>query len=130
MLHSRNKRVEEAIREALSTIFQLELKDPRLPAILTVTRVQLAKDSRNATVYFSQMPDDAASVEQTLEALGHSRGFLRSQLAHELNMKHTPEIHFRYDPSEKEYHRINAVIQDLKAKGQMPAADGDRQDGE
>jgi ribosome-binding factor A len=117
MLHSRNARIEEAIKESLSSLFLLEMKDPLLPGMLTITRVELSKDSRNANIYFSQLPDDDKAIEQTFGVIERSKGYIRHHLASDVNLRHTPEIHFRYDASARHYHRIDAVLRDIKAKG-------------
>ncbi|MBI1289721.1 30S ribosome-binding factor RbfA [bacterium] len=119
MLHSRNERIEEAIKESLSSLFLMEMKDPGLPSLLTITRVELSKDSRNATIYFSQLPDDDDAVEKTFEVIDRSKGFIRHHLAMDVNLRHTPEIHFRYDASARHYQKIDSVLRELKAKGEL-----------
>jgi ribosome-binding factor A len=119
MLHSRNARIEEAIKESLSNLFLMEMQDPKLPGLFTITKVELSKDSRNATIYFSQLPDDNDAIDQTFEVIDRSKGYIRSYLAGDLNMRHTPEIHFRYDPSARNYQRIDAKLKQLKAKGEL-----------
>jgi ribosome-binding factor A len=119
MLHSRDKRIEESIKKALSEAFLQELKDPRVPAIFTITRVTVSKDLSHARVYYSQLPDDDAALEQTEELLEDSAGFLRSFVAREVNLKFTPELVFHYDPSQREYQKLNTKLAELRRTGQM-----------
>ena len=130
MLHSRDKRIEESIKQALSRIIQFEVKDPRVPPIFTVTRVEITKDLRHAKVHYSQMPDDEESLEGTEDFLEDSAGYLRSMIAREVNLKFTPELHFHYDPSQKHYHEIDAKLQDLRRRGQMGTDEDDQPEKE
>jgi ribosome-binding factor A len=119
MSSNRNRRVEDAIRDELQHIFLSEVSDPRLPAMFTVLRVEAAKDLRNATVYFSQLPDSEKDVREALDMLADSAGYLRALLSQSMTIRHVPALHFRYDPGQKNYHRINKVITQLRAKGEL-----------
>ena len=123
MLHSRDKRIEESIRQALAEAIQFQVSDPRVPTIFTITEVSVAKDLRNAKVYYSQMPDDDEALEMTKEFLRDSGGFLRSAVARAVNLKFTPVMHFSYDPSHKNYQRINTKLNEMKRSGQLPDAE-------
>jgi ribosome-binding factor A len=128
MLHSRPRRVAEKIKEALSAALQYEVSDPRKPAIFTITDVVVTKDLREATIYFSQLPDDEKALDNTEGFLDASMGYLRGVVARELNMKFTPNLHFRYDPSAANYQQINAVLQQLRRRGEKldePIVDDD-----
>lgn len=118
MLHSRNKRVSEAIRQSLSRILQQEVSDPRLPAIFTITELTLSKDLRHATVYFSQMPDNEEDLDRTSDFLDSSKGYLRTLVAKDVNTKVCPELHFRYDAAPARYQGVNDVLQELRRKGE------------
>jgi len=48
----RHDKVSEALKQEISNIIHAELKDPRL-GFITVTRVELTQDLRNAKVFFS-----------------------------------------------------------------------------
>ncbi len=113
MLHSRNKRIEESLKQGLSQIFQSEISDPRLPAIFTISRVHVAKDMRDATAHYSQLPDDEAALDATEEMLEDCIKFVRNRLAQMVNLKFTPELHFRYSPAEKHYQNINSILKTL-----------------
>ena len=120
MLHSRGKRLEEALRECLSEIFLHGMKDPRKPAIMTITRVTMAKDSQNATIHFSQMPDKERDIDATMDMLEDSRGYIRTQVAKKLDLKTCPVMHFRFDPSEGDYQRINSLLNKVRTKEEPP----------
>ncbi len=116
MLHSRDKRVGEAIKQAISRIFQQEISDPRLPQIVTIRHVEVTKDLRHAKVYYSQIPDDEEAMDKMEDLIEESYGFIRSLVADEVNIKFTPDLDFIFDPSEQDYQKINTVLQDIHRK--------------
>jgi len=105
----RRLRVNEAIKETLSTVIAAEgLKDPRV-GFVTVTGVEAAPDLRHATVYVSVL-GDKADREATMRALASSRGFLQSCLGESLRMKRTPQLQFVYDETLDHALRISMLL--------------------
>ena len=72
--------------------------DPRV-GMVTITGVDLTPDYAYATVHFSVLPDDAATVAETLAGLRRAAGFLRSQLGRRVRIHTTPELRFVHDTS-------------------------------
>jgi len=70
----RHERVEEAIKREVSLIIHDEIKDPRI-GFVTITRVELSKDLRNAKIFYSVLgkEDDYEKTRLALDsALGLS----------------------------------------------------------
>jgi ribosome-binding factor A len=101
-------RVNEAVREVLSTAVASRLKDPRV-GFLTITGVEVTSDTRHAKVYYSVL-GSRAEKEATLEVLRASEGFLRAEINRQLHLKRTPELDFVYDESIDTGMRINMMI--------------------
>ncbi|MCC6545832.1 30S ribosome-binding factor RbfA [Candidatus Sumerlaeota bacterium] len=120
-LHSRDRRVAGQIQQLLASVIGQELNDPRVPRIFTITDVTVAKDLRTARVYYSQLPDDEKALDRTESLLQDSMGFLRSRVAEEINLRVTPELHFTYDPSAKNYQRINTLLHGGNPDADQPA---------
>src|SRR5690606_4855217 len=86
-------------------------------------------DLRHAKIYVSIFGDDEAKA-QTLEALHHAQGFVRSELGRRIRLRHTPEISFRLDDSIERGHRINRLLRELapepqaaqSSEGRVPGA--------
>jgi ribosome-binding factor A len=106
---SRMRRVNEAVREVLSTHIAGDLKDPRI-GFVTVTAVDTTPDLRHARVYVSVLGSDAER-ENALVGLRSSRGFLQAQVAEELRMKRTPTLEFVYDESIDRGMRISELLE-------------------
>ena len=94
----KNTRVNEAVRQELSTLIARELKDPRVDLMTSITRVIVATDLKTCKVYVS-VYGDAEKKEETMAGLRSSEGFLRRMLAKNLNLRNTPELQFLLDES-------------------------------
>ena len=91
------RRVNEAVREVLSSHIAGDLKDPRI-GFVTVTAVETSPDLRRAHVYVSVLGGTEARTE-AMAGLASSRGFLQAKVGAELAMKRTPTLEFVYDDS-------------------------------
>jgi ribosome-binding factor A len=111
---ARMRRVNEAVKEVLSTHIAGDLRDPRV-GFVTVTSVETSPDLRSARVYVSVLGDEDERA-QTLEGLEASHGYLQSQVAHELRMKRTPVLEFVYDDSIDTGMRISGLLEEEEDK--------------
>jgi len=111
---SRVDRVAEAIRKEASMIIHDEIKDPRL-GFVTITRVELTSDLRNAKVFFSVLGNDEA-YRKTQEALDSALGFIRKLVSERINLRFSPEIIFREDRSSEYSVRIEEVLNEIHQK--------------
>ena len=95
---NRGARVAELIHHELAGLIRVEVKDPGL-GLLTLTGVDLTPDYAYATVYYTVLPDDEASVAATQSALERAARFLRGQLGRRIRVHTTPELRFVLDRS-------------------------------
>jgi len=107
---ARMRRVNEAVREVLSSHLAEGLKDPRI-GFVTVTGVDTSPDLRAARVYVSVLGDEAERLA-ALDGLESSRGFLQARIAHELRMKRTPTLSFEYDDTVERADRMMRLLDD------------------
>jgi ribosome-binding factor A len=106
----RMRRVNEAVKEVLSTHIAGDLRDPRV-GFVTVTSVETSPDLRSARVYVSVLGGEDERT-QTLAGLAASHGYLQSQVASELRMKRTPVLEFVYDDSIDTGMRISGLLEE------------------
>jgi ribosome-binding factor A len=104
----RMRRVNEAVREVLSSRLAEGLKDPRV-GFVTVTAVETSPDLRHARVFVSVL-GDATERDRTLAGLTSSHGLLQAEIARELRMKRTPTLEFVYDDSIDRGMRITELL--------------------
>src|SRR5690606_37367017 len=102
-----------------------KMKDPRI-GFVSVTDVEMSRDLRHAKIYVSIFGDDEAKA-QTLEALHHAQGFVRSELGRRIRLRHTPEISFRLDDSIERGHRINRLLRELAPEPQAAQSSDGRE---
>ena len=114
MSEKRIERINELIRDELSDIIRREIKDPRLGWV-TVTRVQISGDLRYVKVYISVLGDEEARVA-SMGVLHGAASFLRRQLGGRIQLRYTPELAFRYDPSIEEGVRLDQLMDRFAAE--------------
>jgi ribosome-binding factor A len=113
-------RINESIKETLSSVITAEgLKDPRV-GFVTVTGVETTPDLRQAKVYVSVL-GGRAEKEQTLQALEKARGFLQARINDSLHMKRTPQLQFFYDDTLDNALRLErAMKREAELLGEQP----------
>ena len=94
----KNTRINGEVQKVLAGIIRGEIKDPRIHPMTSVVAVEVAPDLKTCKVYVSVLGDEKAR-EDTLRGLRSAEGYIRRQLAHELNLRNTPEITFIMDQS-------------------------------
>ena len=108
----------EAIREVVSSAILFEVADPRIHSV-TVLRVEVAADLRNAVVYVSIMGNEAER-KQTFRGLIHATGFLQARVAARLQTRFTPVLSFKHDESVKKSIEVTRLIDEALASDQRP----------
>lgn len=100
---------EEKIRDAINVALRQSLKDPRL-TMVSVTRVELTNDYSQAKVFWDTY--DAEKRGDTKKAVEGVASKLRSILAKELNVRHTPELFLYYDSQFEDERKIEELLKD------------------
>ena len=85
------------MKQEISQIILQELKDPRI-GFVTVTKVEMTGDLREAKIFVSIMGKDDA-LQDTLQGLKSSLGFIRREIGRRIRLRFTPEISFALDNS-------------------------------
>lgn len=110
---SRPKRVAEAIRNELSVLLLQKVRDPRISEI-AVTGVEMSPDLKRAKVFFS-IPA-GQNVKKALLGLKKAKGFFRSHLAKQLNMRYTPDLVFYHDRLYEETEKLDVLFREIAKK--------------
>ena len=97
MSQLRIEKVQELMKQEISQIILQELKDPRI-GFVTVTKVEMTGDLREAKIFVSIMGKDEA-LKDTLQGLKSSLGFIRREIGRRIRLRFTPEISFALDNS-------------------------------
>ncbi|MGN0505481.1 MAG: 30S ribosome-binding factor RbfA [Lachnospiraceae bacterium] len=123
----KNTRINQEVLKELSVLIRTELKDPRIHPMTTVVAVEVAPDLKTAKVYVSVLGDEQAQKD-TLKGLKSAAPFLRTQLAHTLNLRNTPQLFFTVDQSIEYGVHMSKLIDDVIAS--MPEREDEEIDEE
>jgi len=97
MATRRQEKVARIVKEAVSDAIANHLNDPRIDGFVSVTRVDMATDLRNADVYLSFFGSDEAGQNKTFAAITHAKSRIQSLLADKVQSKFCPVLHFYKD---------------------------------
>lgn len=95
MNKKRLRKLNEEIRRIISSSLLMEMKDPRLPSMISVVSVETSGDMKLAKIFVSWVGEE--DRQEVLKLLNKASGFFRKQLGQELKTFHTPEPKFFYD---------------------------------
>ncbi len=112
-MSQRKARVEHALREALQSAIDNDVKDPRVRAatLVTVSKVELNVDLSVANVYVSVVGDEA-TADGVVAGLVKAAGFLRGPIGRELRLQHAPELRFMGDPTIDMSEKLAAIVRE------------------
>lgn len=111
MASRRVLKAAEAIREVVGMAILADLKDPRIEGV-TVTRVEVTPDMREAKVYVSIMGSDAAQ-RTCLHGLQSAAGFLQQKIAKRIDTRYTPRLRFELDMGVKKSIAILRMLDEV-----------------
>ena len=109
-------RVAELIRHSMAELLTRgAINDPVLDGhVVTVPRVKMSPDLKLASVYV--MPLGGKNTSEVIAALDRHKKFLRTEIAHRINLKFAPEIRFKIDDSFDNVAKIDALLNSDKVK--------------
>lgn len=108
----KNTRINGEVLRELSNIIRGEIKDPRIHPMTSVVTVEVAPDLKTCRAYISVLGDEEAQ-KNTLEGLRSAEGYIRRELARNINLRNTPEITFILDQSIEYGVRMSKMIDDV-----------------
>ena len=129
MAKHRNERINEEVMRATADIVR-ELKDPRIPVMTSIVRVEVTPDLKFAKVYVSVMGDAAVQAD-CLKGLKSAAGFIRREVGRRVLLRSTPEFHFVLDNSVERGAHIAQVLRQLdmeREKTACPQDGGEQED--
>jgi ribosome-binding factor A len=112
----RQLRAGELVRHALVDIFrEEEINDPALAGVsVTVTEVRMGPDLRHAMVFVE--PLGGENAHEVTKALNKHAKFVRGHLGRMIDMRFTPDLHFRHDETFTEAARMARLFDDPKVR--------------
>lgn len=120
----RAEQVADQIQKELADIIRLRMSDPRV-GYVTLTRVKVSDDLSFARVFVSEIPVEGKPAGQSVKALQHATGFLRSELGKRLRLRQTPELRFVADSSIESGIRMTKLLDELASEEQAEGTGDD-----
>jgi len=109
----RIERVNELLRQEISRLLTLQIKDPRLDGVITITRVDTSSDLRNAKVLLSAMGDEETK-QNALAGIRSAATFIRRELRSRVSLRYTPFLSFDLDTGPQEADHVLSIMDDIR----------------
>ncbi len=106
----RTDRIAELLQRKLAQLIQQDIKDPRVPHLITISAVTVTKDLAHAKVYFTALEGDHGEAAL---ALNTAASYLRATLAKTVTLRTVPQLHFIYDESIEYGKRLSRLIDEV-----------------
>jgi ribosome-binding factor A len=90
------------------------LSDPRIEGFVSVTKVDVSPDLRNASVYLSVMMGEDKVKRRTIEAIEHATRYIQSLLSQRLTTKFCPHLQFKQDYDFKKTLETLRIIDEVR----------------
>ena len=119
----RQLRVGELVRHAVAEMLTRgDVHDPVIEAhLITVPEVRMSPDLRLATVYV--MPMGGRDADEVVAAFDRHKKYMRTEIAHRINLKFAPDIRFRVDDRFAEAERIEKLLRSPEVKRDLEHGD-------
>ncbi|MBU3092255.1 30S ribosome-binding factor RbfA [Clostridium sp. CM028] len=115
MVSYRNGRINEEIKKDVSNTIQNKIKDPRLSAMVSVTKVDTTKDLSYTKIYVSIFGDKNAKKE-TLQALKSSTSLIRKEIGSHVKLRHVPQVIIEVDETIERAIHLEGIFNQIKEK--------------
>jgi len=110
----RIERINDEIVKVATNIIRLEMSDPRIATIVSVTSAKTTPDLKYCKIFVSILDNNQA--KKTMESLANASGFIRKRIAETLNLRNTPELTFVLDDSIAYSMRMYQLIDEVNKK--------------
>ena len=114
----KNTRVNAEVQHELANLIREGIKDPRIHPMTSVTAVEVAPDLKTCRAYISVMGNEEAK-NNTIAGLKSAEGYIRRQLAKNINLRNTPEIRFILDESIEYGVAMSKLIDEVSGKEEV-----------
>jgi ribosome-binding factor A len=107
----RREQVASVLMRELQRVLSAGLSDPRIAPLITVTKVELSRDLRSATVFVTAMPADKQKV--TIHGLRAASKHIRHRISDNIALKRTPDLFFKLDGGAQNQAEVMRALAEL-----------------
>ena len=106
-MSQRTEQVESTLKKIVAELLTKEVELPQ-DHLVTVTRVTVAPDLKNATIFVSVLPFDSAY--EVMPLLDKHRHTIQQEAVKQMTMKNSPVFKFQLDTKPEEASEIERLI--------------------
>lgn len=104
----RAQQISSTVQRELQKVISKGFNDPRIRGLITVTRVELTDDLKNAKAYISVLPQERADL--TMHGLRAAGNRIRRDVMDRIHLKEMPTLKFEYDHGMREQQVISELL--------------------
>lgn len=108
-MRRRSLQIASNIQQELQKRLARGLNDPRIRGLVTVTRVEVSDDLKNAKAYISVLPEERASL--TMHGLAAATKRLRRDVMERIHIKEMPTLKLIYDEGHKAEQNVFSILE-------------------
>jgi ribosome-binding factor A len=124
-MSTRNDRLTSSLEQGVRQVLARGLQDPRVRGLITVTKVEVTEDSKQATIGISVLP--AEQQKLTVHGLQSAARHIRREVADLIRTRTMPQFRFVEDDSLKKQAEVLTTLakvrEELGPEGQAPGGD-------
>ena len=105
------------IQREIAGMILRDLDDPRLPTIVSVTRVKVSDDLEYADIFVSVMGTPGQQTA-ALNALKHAAGAMRTKLTKSLSIRVAPFLRFQFDEQLKKEMAVLELLEQVRKENE------------
>lgn len=109
----RTERLNSLLKEVISEVVRIDVDNPKIPTLITITEVDISKDLQHAKVMFSLIGTEEEKKE-CLAALQSAAGFISVLASKKVVMRHFPSLFFKIDNSVEKHLRIEEALKKIR----------------
>lgn len=107
-------RIRQQLWRYIAEVLRRSVKGYDLTAV-TVTDVEISRDCKYATVYFTMLGDEATRA-RTAEILDHVRPVVQAEAGRRLGIRVVPRLQFEFDDSVERGMRLGELFSQIEAE--------------
>lgn len=116
----RIQQIESTLRRALAEVLQSKIADPRIVGLVSITKLTVAPDLKNAYVYVSILPEKYE--RRTIAGLRHATRHIQRLAREKVALRVVPHLDFRLDESLKKQAALEQAIREGVSRTEHNAA--------
>ena len=109
-MKNRVDRLNSLLKQVISEVITREVRNPRVNALITITKVETSKDLHHARVFISVI-GNTQEKQQTIDALQSAAGFIAISASKKVTLRYFPELAFKLDTTVEQQHRIDELLE-------------------